>query len=106
MAGTGDAVMMVEAGATGLPEDAMLEAVRRGHEALQPIIDLQERMVAAVGKPKRQFALATPPEDLGLTFSQHALEFLVQLVSGTIGASVPKIYLKLRANIWSDAPPP
>src|ERR671937_1921984 len=64
VAGTRDAVMMVEAGARGLPEDVMLEAVRRGHEALQPILDLQERLVAAVGKPKRQFALATPPEDL------------------------------------------
>src|ERR1051325_698152 len=33
----------------------------------------------------------TPPADLGLTFSIHALEFLVQLVSGSLGTSVPKI---------------
>src|SRR5256714_590925 len=76
VAGTRDAVMMVEAGATGLPEDAMLEAVRRGHEALQPIIDLQERLVVAVGKPKRQFALATPPENLGPALQQFVGERL------------------------------
>src|SRR5205823_4106239 len=70
VAGTRDAVMMVEAGARGLPEDAMLEAVRRGHEALQPIIELQERLIAAVGKPKRQFALATLPEELGPALQQ------------------------------------
>src|SRR3989440_7990296 len=76
VAGTRDAVMMVEAGAMGLPEDVMLEAVRRGHEALQPIIDLQERLVTAVGKPKRQFALATPPEELGLALQQFVGERL------------------------------
>jgi polyribonucleotide nucleotidyltransferase len=76
VAGTRDAVMMVEAGARGLPEDVMLEAVRRGHEALQPIIDLQERLVTAVGKPKRQFALATAPEDLGLALQQFVGERL------------------------------
>ncbi len=64
VAGTRDAVMMVEAGAKELPEDVMIEAVRRGHEALQPILDLQERLVAAVGKPKREFALAALPETL------------------------------------------
>ena len=57
VAGTRDAVMMVEAGAQELAEAVMLEAVRRGHEALQPIIDLQERMAAAIGKAKRQIAL-------------------------------------------------
>src|SRR5919198_997288 len=76
VAGTRDAVMMVEAGARGLPEDVMLEAVRRGHEALQPILDLQERLVAAVGKSKREFALATPPEDLGPALHQFVGERL------------------------------
>jgi len=64
VAGTRDAVMMVEAGAKGLTEDIMLEGVRRGHEALQDVIALQERMAAAVGKPKREFPLAATPEEL------------------------------------------
>jgi len=43
VAGTGDAVMMVESEAHELPEDVMLGAVMAGHEAFQPIIDLAEK---------------------------------------------------------------
>ncbi len=58
IAGTSDAVMMVEAGAKELPEDVMLEAVRFGHEALQDIIKMQEKLMQAVNRAKRPF---TPP---------------------------------------------
>ena len=61
MAGTADAILMVEAGADELPEDLMLEALRLGHEAMQPIIELQERMRAELGKAKFEYvALAGP----------------------------------------------
>ncbi len=53
VAGTRDAIMMVEAGANLLPEDVMAEAILFGHRALQPIVDLQEELQKAVGKPKR-----------------------------------------------------
>ena len=53
VAGTRDAIMMVEAGANLLPEDVMAEAILFGHRSLQPIIDLQEELQKAVGKPKR-----------------------------------------------------
>jgi len=62
MAGTTDAILMVEAGADELPEDMMLEALRLGHEAMQPILDLQNKMRAELGKPKFEFTplLADP----------------------------------------------
>ena len=53
VAGTRDAIMMVEAGAKLLPEDVMAEAILFGHRALQPIVDLQEDLQKAVGKAKR-----------------------------------------------------
>ena len=53
VAGTRDAIMMVEAGAKLLPEDVMAEAILFGHRALQPIVDLQEEIQKAVGKAKR-----------------------------------------------------
>ena len=59
IAGTSDAVMMVEAGAKELPEELMLEAVRFGHEALQDIIKMQEKLMLAVNRAKRPFV---PPE--------------------------------------------
>ncbi|HET9682277.1 MAG TPA: exonuclease domain-containing protein, partial [Candidatus Limnocylindrales bacterium] len=53
VAGTRDAIMMVEAGAKILPEDVMAEAILFGHRSLQPLIDLQDQLREAVGKPKR-----------------------------------------------------
>jgi len=55
IAGTADAVMMVEAGAKELPEETMLEAVRFGQEALQDIIKMQEKLTQAVSVAKRPF---------------------------------------------------
>ncbi len=52
VSGTRDAIMMVEAGAKLLPEDVMAEAILFGHRALQPLIDLQEKLREAAGKPK------------------------------------------------------
>lgn len=64
IAGTSDAVMMVEAGAKELPEELMLEAVRFGHEALQDIIKMQEKLMQAVGRAKRPFEPAPVDEEL------------------------------------------
>jgi polyribonucleotide nucleotidyltransferase len=55
LAGTTDAVMMVEAGANEVPEDLIVEAIKAGHEAMQPVIALQEEMRRQVGKPKSQY---------------------------------------------------
>ncbi|HXI79423.1 MAG TPA: exonuclease domain-containing protein, partial [Verrucomicrobiae bacterium] len=52
VSGTRDAIMMVEAGAKLLPEDVMAEAILFGHRALQPLIDIQEQLREAAGKPK------------------------------------------------------
>ncbi|HEY1168344.1 MAG TPA: polyribonucleotide nucleotidyltransferase [Candidatus Limnocylindrales bacterium] len=52
VSGTRDAIMMVEAGASIVPEEVMAEAILFGHRSIQPLIDIQEQMRAAVGKPK------------------------------------------------------
>jgi DNA polymerase III epsilon subunit family exonuclease len=53
VAGTRDAVMMVEAGANILPESVMADAIAAGHAELQKSIDLQEKIMASAGTPKR-----------------------------------------------------
>ncbi len=53
LAGTRDAILMVECGATEVPEETMIQALEIGHQAIQPLIEVQERMAAEVGKPKR-----------------------------------------------------
>ncbi|MDJ0814175.1 MAG: polyribonucleotide nucleotidyltransferase [Woeseiaceae bacterium] len=51
VAGTKDAVLMVESEANGLPEDVMLGAVMYGHEQMQVAIDAIGELAAEVGKP-------------------------------------------------------
>jgi DNA polymerase III epsilon subunit family exonuclease len=53
VAGTRDAVMMVEAGAKILPEAIMADAIAYGHSELQKSIELQDKLVASAGTPKR-----------------------------------------------------
>jgi len=53
VAGTRDAVMMVEAGAKILPESIMADAIAYGHRELQHSIDLQDKLVASAGAPKK-----------------------------------------------------
>src|SRR6059058_1224257 len=64
IAGTADAVMMVEAGVKELPENLMLEAVRFGQETLQDIIKMQEKLMQAVNVAKRPFEPAPVDEAL------------------------------------------
>ncbi len=53
LAGSRDALVMVEGGARMLSEDVILDALYFGHRELQPILDMQAELRRAVGKPKR-----------------------------------------------------
>jgi polyribonucleotide nucleotidyltransferase len=55
VAGTKDAVLMVEAGAKELSEEQMLEAVIQGHAVCKQLCDLQNELVRLAGKPKQEF---------------------------------------------------
>ncbi len=55
LAGTEDAIVMVEAGANEVTEAKMLEALRLGHEAMQDLIRVQKEMAAQIGKPPMEF---------------------------------------------------
>ncbi len=64
IAGTRDAILMVEAGADEIPEDVMVAALEFGHKAIQPLIDLQLKMQAEIGKTKRVITYALPDQAL------------------------------------------
>ena len=55
IAGTRDAILMVECGAREIPESVMVEALNFGHESIQPLIDIQEQMAREVGKAKQSY---------------------------------------------------
>ncbi len=64
VAGTADALLMVEAGANEVPEEIVLEALRLGQQAIQDVIAVQEEMRRKVGKPKREYVSHAVPEEL------------------------------------------
>ncbi|MCY8231812.1 polyribonucleotide nucleotidyltransferase [Priestia endophytica] len=64
VAGTKDAINMVEAGANEVPEEIMLEAIMFGHEHIKTLVAFQEEIVAAVGKEKMEVKLHTLDEEL------------------------------------------
>ena len=59
-----DAIVMVEGGAAEATEADLIEALMFAHETAQPIIELIEKMRAAVGKPKRAFTAPALPAEL------------------------------------------
>ena len=80
VAGTRDAVMMVEAGAKILPEDVMADAIAYGHAELQKSIDLQDKIVSSAGMPKKQPFVgpkAASVPQLGKLLAQGGTEFVV-----------------------------
>lgn len=64
VAGTKEAINMVESGAQELSEDIMLQALLKGHEAIQELVDFQNYIVAAVGKEKAEVELLQVNADL------------------------------------------
>ena len=58
LSGSRDAIVMVEGGAQIVPEDEILDALFKGHEAIQPLLDIQEEIRREIGKAKRHVPLA------------------------------------------------
>jgi len=64
VAGTKDALLMVEAGANEVTEILMAEALQLAHQSIQPIIETQLQMAAEIGKPKKVVKLAEKDSNL------------------------------------------
>ncbi|MFW6163630.1 MAG: polyribonucleotide nucleotidyltransferase, partial [Planctomycetota bacterium] len=64
MAGTKDAIVMVEAGASELSEALIVDALRMGHEACVEICEMIEELVGEAGAETEVFEETAPPEDL------------------------------------------
>ena len=71
VAGTKDAINMVEAGASEVSESDMIDALMFGHEAIKKLIEFQEKIVEEVGVPKAEVTLKKIDENL----RQEVIEF-------------------------------
>ena len=80
VAGTADAIMMVEGGAQELTEDQMLEALETAHREIKKIVALQNDLVAKVGKPKRAVKAVEVDQELAEQVSKLAMDRLLTAI--------------------------
>lgn len=90
MAGTRDAILMVECGANEVTEEDMIEALIFGHQAIQPIIDIQEELRAKIGKPKASYAVVEVKETLIAAVREEASPVILDVLQ--------KPYIKSERN--------
>ena len=64
VAGTKDAIMMVEAGAKEVSEDTMIEALELAHKTIQPAIELQQELAKKLGVKPREYQTVLPDESI------------------------------------------
>jgi polyribonucleotide nucleotidyltransferase len=76
VAGSEDAIIMVEGSAKEVKEEEILEAILFGHQSLKPVIALQKQMKSALGVTHREFELQKPEEALYEKVSAIAQEKL------------------------------
>jgi polyribonucleotide nucleotidyltransferase len=84
VAGTKDGVMMVEAGASEVTEEQVIEAIEFAHKAMQPAIALQQQLADKLEVKKKEFELDLPNEDI-----QKAVD---EWVEGKLGEDLRKPY--------------
>jgi polyribonucleotide nucleotidyltransferase len=82
VAGTADALVMVEAGANEVSETVMVDALKTAHEAMQDLVRVQEEMREAVGRPKRAYDPYRLPDELVDAVREKVGDQLAQVAYG------------------------
>lgn len=80
VAGTKDAILMVEGEASEIPEDTILEVIMTAHEEIKKIVAFQESMVASLGVVKRVFEVQEVPEEIAEAVKAYAHDELDKAV--------------------------
>ncbi|MDY5645629.1 MAG: polyribonucleotide nucleotidyltransferase [Candidatus Onthovivens sp.] len=81
VAGTKDAINMVEAGANELSEDVMLDAIMFAHEAIKQLCDFEIEIAKEIGKEKRVVSLYAPDETIVNDIYSRIGEKMVKAIS-------------------------
>ncbi len=80
VAGTKDAICMVEAGSKEVSESEMLEALMFGHEHIKKLCEFQEKIIAEIGAEKVTVELAKIDEDLEKEVEKHATKDILDAI--------------------------
>lgn len=81
LSGSRDAIVMVEGDSRIVPDDEILEALFRGHEAIQPLLDIQEQIKREVGKAKRIVPVVRQDQELVKRIGELATENIRQALA-------------------------
>ena len=76
VAGTKDAILMVEAGANEVSEETMLDAIWFGHGVIKQLVEFQEKIVAEIGKEKMEVPFYAPPEEMAAEIEEYGAQKL------------------------------
>ncbi len=80
VAGTKEAICMVEAGANELSEKAVLEGILFGHEAIKKLCDFQSEIIAVIGKEKVELDKAELESDLASAVTKYAYQNILEAI--------------------------
>ena len=83
MAGTKDAIIMVEAGADEVKESVLVEVLDFGHQAMQPFIEMLNEMQAEIGKEKDEIVLSSVDEELETAVKERIGSRIQEIVATT-----------------------
>lgn len=83
LAGTKEKITMIEAGADIVPDDVMLDAIKKGHEEIKRICDFINDIVKEIGKPKFTYESAEVPADLFAAVKAFGYETMREAVLAT-----------------------
>ena len=74
VAGTRDAINMVEAGAQEVSEEVLVEALSRAHQRIRELVEMIDELVAKVGRPKSDYPHVGVPAEIKQAVADLALE--------------------------------
>ena len=102
VAGTRDAVVMVEGGADSLSEEVIMEGIFFGHQQLQILLDLQEELQSALGKTKRQVEKPEIDEALAKKVEEVAAAGMAEVVTTVDKMERGRVYDELKARVVAE----
>jgi polyribonucleotide nucleotidyltransferase len=102
VSGSETGVVMVEGGANIVSEADMLEAIFFGHRAMLPLIDIQHKLIEAVGKPKRTYQPPEPDKQLAARLEAHARKNMREAVCIAAKQQRHSRLREIKARIFED----
>jgi polyribonucleotide nucleotidyltransferase len=80
LVGTREKIVMIEAAANEVPDEVMLEAIKKGHEEIKRIVDFIDDIVKEIGKPKFEYESSEVPDEIFIPVKEFAHEKMKKAV--------------------------